>query len=205
VCIPLLLLTSLILALAVFAAADRAGFIKTGFLLPLAVPAASMVAVWRLLFAQNGIVNTVTGLSEDWFNSPAAFRALVATYLWKNIGYNLVLWLAGLYGIPTARFEAATADGANALQRLWYITLPGLRPQLFMISVLSLLNSFKVFREAYLIGGSYPHDSIYLLQHLWSNWFLSLDVDLLCAAAAMLAITLFAVVGILRALIKDDD
>ncbi len=205
VCIPLLLLVSFLLALAAFTAADKAGFLKTGFLLPLAIPAASMVAVWRLLFAQNGILNGITGLTTDWFDSSAAFWVLVGTYLWKNCGYNLVLWLAGLYAIPTALFEAATADGANALQRLWHITLPGLRPQIFMIAVLSLLNSFKVFREAYLLGGNYPHESIYLLQHLWSNWFISLDVDLLCAAATLLALLLFAVVGIMRLCLREDS
>ncbi len=205
VCIPLLLLVSFLLALAVFTAADKAGFLKTGFLLPLAIPAASMVAVWRLIFAQNGILNGISGLTTDWFDSSAAFWVLVSTYLWKNCGYNLVLWLAGLYAIPTGLFEAAEVDGANALQRLWHVTLPSLKPQLFMVAMLSLLNSFKVFREAYLIGGGYPHESIYLLQHLWNNWFLSLDVDLLCAAAAILAILLFAIVGALRLCLREDS
>jgi multiple sugar transport system permease protein len=204
VCIPLLLLLSFLLALSVFSAADKAGFIKTGFLLPLAIPAASMVAVWRLLFAQNGVINGLLGLTTDWFDSSSSFWVLIGTYLWKNCGYDMVLWLAGLYAIPTALFEAARADGANALQRLWHITLPSLRPQLFMVSVLSLLNSFKVFRESYLIGGNYPHRSIYMLQNLWSNWFASLDVDLLCAAAALLALLLFAAVGALRLVIREE-
>jgi multiple sugar transport system permease protein len=94
-------------------------------------------------------------------------------------------------------------DGAGAFQRLIYITLPSLRPQLFTVAALSLVNSFKVFREAYLLGGNYPDDSVYLLQHLWSHWFASLDIDLLCAAAAVLAVVLFAVIGVLRVLLKE--
>jgi multiple sugar transport system permease protein len=203
VCIPLLFVVSLALALAVFAAADKAGIVKTGPLLPMAIPAASMVAVWRLLFAENGIINGVTGGLTDWFAAPYALPVLVGTYLWKNVGYNLLLWLAGLYGIPTARFEAAMIDGANGLQRLFYITLPSLRPQLFTVAALSLVNSFKVFREAYLLGGNYPDDSIYLLQHLWSHWFASLDIDLLCAAAAVLAVVLFALIGLLRFALRE--
>lgn len=205
ICIPLLFFISLALALAVFAAADQAGLLKTGFLLPMAIPTASMVAVWRLLFGNPGMINGLTGLQTEWFASPATFWVLIGTYLWKNCGYNLVLWLAGLYGIPTARFEAALVDGANAIQRLWHVTLPSLRPQLFMVAVLSLLNSFKVFREAYLLGGNYPYESIYLLQHLWSNWFATLDIDLLCAAATLLALLLFGVVGLLRALLREEE
>ncbi len=74
-----------------------------------------------------------------------------------------------------------------------------------MIASLSLLNSFKVFREAYLLGGNYPHESVYLLQHLWSNWFLTLDIDRLCAAAMILAVILFLMIGILRIILREDD
>jgi multiple sugar transport system permease protein len=162
-----------------------------------------MVAVWRLLFAGNGMINGLTGAETDWFAAPYALPVLIGTYLWKNLGYNLLLWLAGLYGIPTARFEAAMIDGANAVQRLAYVTLPSLKPQLFTVAALSLVNSFKVFREAYLLGGNYPDDSIYLLQHLWSHWFASLDIDLLCAAAAVLAVVLFAVIGLLRFALRE--
>ncbi|MDR2908664.1 MAG: sugar ABC transporter permease [Oscillospiraceae bacterium] len=203
VCIPLLFVVSLGLALAVFAAADKAEIVKTGLLIPMAIPAASMIAVWRLLFADSGIINGITGAATDWFAAPYAFPVLVGTYLWKNLGYNLLLWLAGLYGIPAARFEAAMIDGANGFQRLLFITLPSLRPQIFTIAALSLVNSFKVFREAYLLGGNYPDDNIYLLQHLWSHWFASLDIDLLCAAAAVLAIALFAAIGVLRVTLRE--
>lgn len=205
VCIPLLMLLSFFLALAVFSAADRSGLLKSTFLFPLAIPAASMVALWQLLFDRHGILNGITGLDTDWFSSSATFWVLVFTYLWKNCGYNMVLWLAGLYGISPVLYEAAKADGANARQRMWYITLPGLRPYLFPIAVLSLLNSFKVFREAYLLGGSYPHESIYLLQHLFNNWFASLDVDKLCAAASLLAAALFALILALARLFREED
>ena len=96
----------------------------------------------------------------DWLQTDWAFLVLVLSYLWKNTGYDMVLWLSGLQNISPALYEAAQVDGANARQRFFKITLPCLLPELFTISLLSLLNSFKVFREAYLIGGDYPHDSI---------------------------------------------
>ena len=77
-------------------------------------------------------------------------------------------------------------DGAGRFQCFRYITLPELRPTVFLISVLSFVNSFKVFREAYLIAGDYPDSSIYMLQHLFNNWFVSLDIQKMSAASVLL-------------------
>ena len=71
-------------------------------------------------------------------------------------------------------------------------------PTLFTITVLSLLNSFKVFREAYLIGGNYPNTSIYMLQHLFNNWFADLDVDKMCAGAVLMALVVFLLIMLLQ-------
>ena len=130
---------------------------------------------------------------------------LVFTYLWKNAGYDMVLWLSGLSGIPPALYESAALDGAGAAQRFFRITLPGLRPTLFTAAVLSLLNSFKVFREAYLIAGGYPHRSIYMLQHLFNNWFLQLDTDKLCAGAVLLALAAAGAAALLQGLLGRGD
>jgi len=198
VCIPLLLLFSLLLALLLGAVKDNRGIFKTAFLLPIAIPVASMVLLWRVIFHQNGLLNIALGWAGlgpvDWLNSAWAFGVLVFTYLWKNIGYDMVLWISGLGGINPALYESAQIDGANAWKRFWRITLPGLTPTLFTITVLSLLNSFKVFREAYLIAGSYPNDSIYMLQHLFNNWFLNLDVDKMCAGAVLMALVVFLMI-----------
>ena len=92
-------------------------------------------------------------------------------------------WAAGLDRIPKSQYEAAAVDGANAWQTFRAITWPGLQPTLGLTGLLSLINSFKVFREAYLVAGSYPHESMYLLQHLFNNWFLSLELGRITAAA----------------------
>jgi multiple sugar transport system permease protein len=208
-CIPLLLVLSLILALAVHAAADSSGVLKTGFLLPMAIPAASMVLLWRVLFHQNGLVNRLFELMGyaglNWFASDRAFTVLIASYLWKNCGYNMVLWLSALYGIAPELYEAAQVDGAGRFRQFFHITLPGLRPHLFTVTVLSLLGSFKVFREAYLLMGDYPHESIYMLQHLFNNWFMTLDVDKLCAAASIMAALMFAAILLLQKTVDRED
>lgn len=202
VCIPLLLVFSLILALMVHAFREKRGIFKTTFLLPMAIPVASIVLLWKVIFHQNGLLNIFMvklGMEPvDWVGSSWAFYVLVFTYLWKNAGYDMVLWLSGVTGISPGLYEAAQIDGAGSWQRFWYITLPNLKSTFFVVTVLSLLNSFKVFREAYLIAGNYPDPSMYLLQHLFNNWFLSLDVDKMCAGAVLMALVVFGLITVLQ-------
>lgn len=209
VCLPLLLCLSLGLALILYAIGEKAGIFKTAFLIPMAVPVASIVLLWRVLFADQGLVNNwITGLgggTVPWMNSDSAFWVLVGSYLWKNIGYDVILWLAGLAGINESLFEAAKVDGAGSFRTFWQITLPNLLPSLYTILVLSLINAFKVFREAYLVAGDYPHNSIYLLQHLFNNWFRELSMDKLSAAAVVTALVILAVILVLRRVFEEEE
>jgi len=209
ICIPLLLLASLIIALLIRAIRPRGKALKTTYLLPMAAPVASIVLLWQVLFNQKGLMNTIlTSLGAqpvNFMGTSAAFWVLVFTYLWKNSGYDMILWLAGLDSISFSLYEAAKVDGANSWQCFRYITMPGLLPTVGLVSILSLLNGFKVFREAYLVAGAYPHDSIYLLQHLFNNWFQSLDISRLCAAAVMLSIVLLAVILLVQRFFRESD
>ncbi len=204
VCIPLLVLIGFILAYAM-AGLKRAQMIKSVYLFPLAMPTATVVLVWRMVFARQGFLNMLltalgdyTGLwsevHKDYLGSSAAFWVLVGSYLWKNTGYTIVLWLAGIFSIPTDILDAAKVDGAGKGQRIRYIILPNLKGSLFTIVVLSFLNSFKIYREAYLVAGAYPDQSMYLLQHLFNNWFVNLEFDKMAAAAVCTGVFLFAVI-----------
>lgn len=189
-CIPFLLLLSLAIAL-LLQGVWGSGRYKGIFLAPMAVPIASIVLLWRLMFDNAGYLNRIMEWlhleTVDWMNTEAAFYVLVFSYLWKNTGYDMILWLAGLHGIPYSQYEAAKVDGAGAWACFRYITLPNLKSTVFMITVLSFINSFKVFREAYLVAGDYPDRSIYMLQHLFNNWFVQLDVHKMSAAAVMVS------------------
>lgn len=200
ICVPLLQVLSLALALALRTKALKntpwGEVYRTTFLLPMALPVASLALLWRVLFAQGGLINAALGTSCDFMGTDAAFWVLIATYLWKNIGYDSILWSSGLDGISTELYEAAAVDGAGAWRQFTAITLPNLLPTLAVTAVLSLLNTFKVFREAYLVAGAYPQQSIYLLQHLFNNWFLALDLPRLSAAAVMMAAVLGAVIAL---------
>ena len=115
------------------------------------------------------------------------------------MGYTVVLWLAGLMGIPKGLLEAARVDGAGKWKSLWYIVLPNLKGSLYTIVILSFLNSFKIYREAYLTAGAYPDQSIYLMQHLFNNWFVNLELDKMAAAAVLTGgVLLAAILGLQR-------
>lgn len=195
-CIPLLIVVSLLIALLIQGLCEKAEIFKTIFLVPMAIPVASVVLLWKLVFDHAGYLNEVMEFFHlqkvDWMNGSSAFGVLVFSYLWKNTGYNMVLWLAGLNTIPISVYEAAKVDGADTWNSFWYITLPNLKSTLFIVAVLSFINSFKVFREAYLVAGDYPNESIYMLQHLFNNWFVTLDIHKMSAAAVMTSTVIIA-------------
>lgn len=202
VCIPLLLLISLAAAVLLKRQKRLGSFLKSMYLMPMAIPVASVVLLWRLLFARSGMLNgllSVFGVEAiDWMNSDYAFGVLVFSYIWKNLGYDVILWLAGLSGIPESIYEAARVDGAGEWRCFVSITMPNLLPSLYTIAVLSFLNSFKVFREAYLVAGDYPHGSIYMMQHVFNNWFRELSIDKMSAGAVVNAAVILALVLLLQ-------
>ena len=202
VCLPLLLVFSLGIAVIVQRMEKAAGFFKGAYLVPLAIPAASVVLLWKLLFDSRGFLNGLLDAlgiqGADWMNTGASFGVLVFSYIWKNLGYDVVLWIAGLSMVPQQIYEAARVDGAGEWRCFFYITLPGIRPAAFTIVVISFLNSFKVFREAYLVAGNYPQDDIYLLQHLFNNWFRDLSMDKMAAGAVSMALVIFLLVCLLQ-------
>ncbi len=208
-CIPVLLALSLLLAVMIRSVRHRGELYKTAFLLPIAIPVASVVLLWMVFFHEkgmlSGLVEAFGGTRADWMNSDAAFNILVLSYLWKNAGYDMVLFLAGLGGISPSLYEAARVDGAGTWSLFRHITLPSLLPTLFTVAVLSLLNSFKVFREAFLVAGNYPHKSMYMLQHLFNNWFTALDIQKLCAAAVLVALFILALVLLLQKLWGNEE
>lgn len=202
VCLPLLVLLSLGAALMLSRQRKGRELFKSAYLVPLAIPAASVVLLWQLLFDSQGIINGLLSLlhinGPDWMNTKASFGVLVFSYIWKNLGYDVILWTAGLMGIPDSIYEAAKVDGAGGWASFFRITLPNIRPVAFTIVVLSFLNSFKVFREAYLVAGSYPQDSIYQLQHVFNNWFRELSIDKMAAGSVLLAVVIVIFVFLLQ-------
>lgn len=204
ICLPLLVILSLVMAVMLSRAVYRER-LKAMFLFPMAVPTAAVVVIWKMFFYRQGLLNGlldkcgITG--PDWLGSSYAFYVLVASYLWKNLGYTIVLWLTGILQISDGLYEAARMDGAREDQIFFWIILPNLRNTFYMVVILSFVNSFKVFREAYLVAGSYPDESMYMMQHLFNNWFTNLDLDKMAAAAVVVTLLLVSVVILLEGIV----
>ncbi|MCI8861811.1 MAG: sugar ABC transporter permease [Lachnospiraceae bacterium] len=205
ICLPILIGLGLFLAVQL-SRLRKIQFLKSCFLFPMAMPAAAIVLVWRMVFSKQGFLNLLLDSLRlvpesgpvDYMSTEAAFWVLVFSYVWKNLGYTIVLWLAGIFSIPADILDAARVDGANERQCFWQVIFPNLKGTLYTITVLSFLNSFKVFREAYLVAGSYPHESMYLLQHLFNNWFVNLELDKMAAAAVCVGVVLFLFILLLQ-------
>ena len=167
------------------------------FLMPLVIPSGSTVFFWKSLFAYdgtlNGILNKIGLETINFLDTNWALAVMALIFIWKNIGYTMVLYRAGLSNIPKDFYEAASVDGAGSCRTFVYITLPSLMSTSVLASLMTIINSFKVFREIYLITGTYPHQSIYTLQHFMNNQFSSFNYPRLTSATTVLVviITLF--------------
>lgn len=204
--VPLLILVSLVVAIEVYEM--KGNIVKFAFLIPLAIPSNSLAVVWKILFAENGIVNGLItkagGTPISFFTGRAVFRLFVGTFVFKNIGYNMLIWLAGLSAIPTEIYEAARVDGAGRFTRIFKITLPNMKRSFFIVAMLSVVNSLKIFREQYLMAGGYPDTTIYQLQHIFNNWFEKLELGKLTAGAVMTAVVFFGLILIIRVICLTD-
>ncbi len=204
--VPLAVVLSLLLAIILENNIPFRTQFRTIFITPLMVPVASIVLIWQVIFHQNGALNELTALFGaapiDWLKSDYSQIVIVILYLWKNIGYNMILFMAALSNIPKDIIEVATIEGASSIQRFFYIKLRYLSSSIFFVAILSLINSFKVFREVYLLTGSYPYDRLYLLQHFMNNTFGSLDYQKLSAAALIMSVVMVVIIGIM--LLIDD-
>lgn len=209
VCIPLLLIVSLAIAVFLNRFVEASQILRTAFLIPMAVPIASVVLIWNIVFHEqgvlSGILNNFSMAGKDWMSTGYAFWVLVFSYIWKNLGYTIILWLAGLNAISNEIYESAKVDGAGNLKCFTKITLPCLKPTLYTVAVLSLLNSFKVFREAYLVAGDYPDKSMYLLQHLFNNWFREMSFGKMAAASVVMAVIIFGLIMLLQRAWENQD
>ncbi|MCE5342197.1 MAG: ABC transporter permease subunit, partial [Eubacteriales bacterium] len=132
-----------------------------------------------------------------WLESSALRVPVVAMYVWKNLGFSVVIFSAALQTIPDAYYEFASLEGASAFQRETKITLPLLAPTSFLVFLLAWINAFKIFKEAYFIGGAYPDETVYTLQHFMNNKFATLDYQDVTTAAYSFAIIVFVLFGLM--------
>ena len=195
--VPLAVVLSLGLALMLEARIPLKSHFRTFFLSPMMVPVASVVLIWQVLFNSKGTVNELVtllgGQPHDWLVSNYAVYVVVLLFLWKNLGYNMILFMAGLANIPKELLEVADVEGASEWYKFFAIKLRYLSPTVLFVTILSLINSFKIFREIYLLTDDYPPE-LYMLQHFMNGTFRHLDYQKLSAAAIVLALVMVVLI-----------
>ena len=199
--VPLAVVLAIVLALMLEARIPLKSQFRTFFLSPMMVPVASVVLIWQVLFNYNGTINEFLMLfgadKIDWLQSDHCLLVVLILFLWKNLGYNMILFMAGLANIPKELLEVADVEGASEVYKFFEIKLRYLSPTVLFVTILSLINSFKVFREVYLLSGDYPYEKLYMLQHFMNNTFRSLDYQKLSAAAVIMAVVMVVLIALL--------
>ena len=201
VSVPLSVVLALGLAMLLERKIPGKSIFRTFFLSPLMVPTASVVLVWQVLFHNHGTINQIIehfgGHSIDWLKSPYGQVVIICMFLWKNLGYNMILFMSALCAIPRDIIEVADLEGASGWYKFVHIKLRYLSPTILFVLILSMINSFKIFREVYLLTGNYPQDKLYMLQHFMNNTFNSLDYQKLSAAAVLFALIMIVIMAVL--------
>lgn len=181
------------------------GLLRTAYFIPSITSLVAAGLGFRWLFQTEGPVNALLmnfGIEPiPWLGSPIwAMPVLILLSIWKQLGFNMVVFLAGLQAIPPSRYEAAELDGANAWQQFWHITLPGLRPTLIFATVTTAIFTLRSFEQVYVITGGGPLNSTNLLvYYIYDQAFAQFDFGYAAAAATvLLAVTLVLVYFQLR-------
>jgi multiple sugar transport system permease protein len=186
------------------------GALRTIYFIPSIVSLVSAGLGFRWLFQTDGAINSllshlginpIAWLSDSFWAMPV----LIVLSIWKQIGFNLVVFLAGLQTIPMSRYEAAELDGANSWQQFWYITLPGIRPTLIFGAITTAIFTLKSFEQVYIITGGGPLNSTNLLvYYIYDRAFAQFDFGY-AAAAAMVLLAFTAVLVYLQLQTWDKE
>lgn len=200
--VPPAVILSMFLAMLMESSIPAKSMFRSIFLSPVMVPAASVVLIWQVVFHYHGTLNSAVfdllGTEPvDWLKSKYCLVVIGLLFLWKNLGYNMILFLSALAGMPKDLLEVAELEGASKPYQFFHIKLRYLSPTIIFVTILSMINSFKLFREVYLLTGDYPYEGLYLLQHYMNNTFGSLDYQKLSSAAILMMIIMIIIVGTL--------
>lgn len=192
--VPIQMLIGLLCALALNRAIRGQTFFRVAYFLPVVTSTIAAALVWAWLFNANvGLINvllTLLGVSEPprWLSSTRwAMAAVIIVSIWQNVGYAMVLFLAGLQNIRADLYDAAAIDGARGWKRLWFITLPLLSPTTFFVLIISIIGSFQVFELVFVMTQAGPANATNtLVYYIYQNGFQFYQMGYASAAAMIL-------------------
>ena len=210
--VPLQIVTALALALALNRKLVIRGFWRAAFFLPVVISGAVVAILWSNLYATDvGLINKLLvhiGMAPvSWLTDPnTAMPAIAVMVTWKNVGFYVIIYLAGLQYIPRSCQEAIEIEGASAWQRFRYLTLPSLLPQTILVVTLSTINGFQLFIEPYIMTGGGPLRRTYsVVLYLYNNAFAYQKMGYAATIGVALALIIGAVVLIQRRVIGKAE
>ena len=170
-------------------------FYRTAFFLPTMTSLVVVATIWKFMYADNGIINSVAALfglpGHDWLNDPTtALPAVVVTAIWQGFGFETVVFLAALQAVPREHYEAATVDGAGRWASFRWITLPALRPTIVFVYVIGIIGSFQTFDQVFVMTNGGPISATRTVVFDLVDRFNKLDIGGASAVAYILLIVL---------------
>jgi putative chitobiose transport system permease protein len=196
--VPILALLPLGIAILVNQKLTGIRWFRTAYYTPVVISMVVAGIAWKWLYASNGLLNQGLqwlGFSEGipWLTSPdLALFSVMAVTVWKGLGYYMVIYLAGLQGIPADLYEAAAIDGSDGFQKHWDITIPLMRPYLFLVAVISSISATKVFEEVFIMTKGEPvNSSKTIVYYLYQRAFQDLEMGYACAIGLILFLIIF--------------
>jgi multiple sugar transport system permease protein len=210
--LPLQIVTALTLALALNRPMALRAFWRAAFFLPVVISGAVVAILWNALYATDvGLINNLLariGISPvPWLTDPSIAMAAIAVMVtWKNVGFYVVIYLAGLQYIPRSCQEAIELDGASAWQRFRHLTLPLLLPQTILVVTLSTINGFQLFIEPYVMTGGGPlRRTFSVVLYMYTNAFSYQKMGYAATIGVALALIIGAVVALQRRIIGQAE
>jgi multiple sugar transport system permease protein len=195
---PVGIILSLLLALAMNQRIKGIVMFRSIYFIPTISSGVAIALLWAWIYNPNfGLANWLLGLlglpQGSWLSSPTTVMpSIILMAVWQGLGYNMVIFLAGLQGIDKSYYEAATIDGANAWQQFWRITVPLLSPTTFFIAVIGLISGFQVFVPMFVMTQGGPgNSSMSVVEYIFDNGFRYLHMGLASAAAWVLFALVF--------------
>ncbi len=182
----------LAIAVAIFSKLTRGKtFFRTIFYMPTVTPLVAVAYVWQMMYnPQTGAINTFFGMDMNWLYDPQlALPSIMAMTIWKDFGYAVILFLAGLHSVPEDALEAASVDGAGAWQRFWRITFPLLAPMTVFVVITSIISYLQAFVQVLVLTKGGPGTATQLISYLiYDKAFVKYDFGYASAAAFVLLI-----------------
>lgn len=201
ICAPAVWLLAFIIAMQLNRLRPGGRLLRNSILLPYLMPASAMLLVWLLAFDYGGTLNrilSVFGISRvNWLDGAALRMPVILMFIWKNLGFAVIIFLSALQTVPEPLYEYARLEGAGFFRQCFSITLPLIMPSAFLVIIVEWISAFKIFREVYFIGGAYPSESVYTLQNYMNNMYNKMNYQNVTTAAYTFAVIVFLLFGLL--------